>query len=93
MGKKLRKEYLIDYSLLIGENLQQANNQILLIILLKEFVKLNLNMDKKIENEKRVELNSNIESPLEYTNVKGNLLEQKCLCCCKNYQKDLMKKR
>ena len=67
MGKKLRKEYLIDYSLLIGEDLQQANNQILLIILLKEFIKLNLNMDKKIESEKRVELNSNIVSPVSNT--------------------------
>ena len=67
MGKKLRKEYLIDYSLLIGKDLQQANNQILLIILLKEFIKLNLNMDKKIESEKRVELNSNIVSPVSNT--------------------------
>ena len=23
----------------------------------------------------------------EYTNVKNNLMEQKCLCCNKNYQK------
>ena len=67
MGKKLRKEYPIGYSLLIGEDLQQANNQILLIILLKEFIKLNLNMDKKIESEKRVELNSNIVSPVSNT--------------------------
>ena len=67
MGKKLRKEYPIGYSLLIGEDLQQANNQIVLIILLKEFIKLNLNMDKKIESEKRVELNSNIVSPVSNT--------------------------
>ena len=28
---------------------------------------------------------------LEYTNVKDDLIEYKCLCCNKNYQKKLMK--
>ena len=48
MEKRLQKQYSIDFSLLIGEGLWQANNQILLIILLKEFMKSNENMDMKI---------------------------------------------
>ena len=33
----------------------------------------------------------NCDSFLEYTNFKDNLIEYKCLCCNKNYQKSLMK--
>ena len=73
--KRLQKQYSIDFSLLIGEGLCQANNQILLIILLKEFKKSKVNMDMKIENVKRVELNSDCECHFEYTSFKGNLLE------------------
>ena len=75
MEKRLQKQYSIDFSLLRGKGLWQANNQILLIILLKEFMKSNGNMDMKIENVKRVELNSDCECCFEYTNFKGNLLE------------------
>ena len=39
-----------------------------------------------IKNVKLAELNKNIcESFLEYTNLKDNLTEHKCLCCNKNY--------
>ena len=75
MEKRLQKQYSIDFSLLIGEGLWQANNQILLMILLKEFTKSNVNMDMKIENVKRVELNLDCECHFEYTSFKGNLLE------------------
>ena len=40
--KKLRKLYLRDCSLLTTQDLWQAHYQILLIILLKEFIKLNV---------------------------------------------------
>ena len=57
MEKKLQKPYLIDFNLLITQDLYQAHYQILLVILLKEFIKLNLNMDTVIKNVKLAELN------------------------------------
>ena len=41
--KKLQKTYLTDYNLLTVQNLWQAPYQVLLMILLKEFIKLNVN--------------------------------------------------
>ena len=40
------------------QDLPQANYQIVLIIKLKEFIKLNVNMDTMIINGKHVELNA-----------------------------------
>ena len=62
MEKKLQKPYLKTTSALIAQELLQAHYQILLIILLKEFTKLNLNMCMTTKNVKRVELNTNIVS-------------------------------
>ena len=45
METKLPKSYLTDYNLLRVQDLWQAHPQILLIILLKEFIKLNVNTD------------------------------------------------
>ena len=45
MEKKLRRPHFTDYNLLIVQDLWHAHYQILLIILLKEFIKVNLNMD------------------------------------------------
>ena len=59
MKKKLQKIYPTDYNLLIVQDLWQAHNQILLIIFLKEFIKLNVNKDTMIKNVKLVELNKN----------------------------------
>ena len=42
----------------------------------------------KIKNVKLVELNISIE----YTNLKDNLIEYKCLCCNKIYQQKFDKK-
>ena len=42
MKKKLQKLYLTDYNLLTTQDSWQAHLQILLIILLKEFIKLNV---------------------------------------------------
>ena len=49
MEKKLQKPYPTDYNSLIAQDLLQAHYQILLIILLKEFIKLNPNMDMTIK--------------------------------------------
>ena len=59
-GEKLKKKNHIDYNLLIALDLWQTLYQILLIIFLKEFIKLNANTDKKIKNMKLAELNINI---------------------------------
>ena len=53
MGKKLQKIYLKYYSSMIA----QAYYEILSIIILKELIKLNVNTDTMIENEKHVKSN------------------------------------
>ena len=45
MEKKLQKPYPTDYNLWIVQNLWQVRYKILLIILLKEYVKINVNID------------------------------------------------
>ena len=42
MEKKLQKQYFTSYSLLTAQDLWQAHYQILLIILMKDFTKLNV---------------------------------------------------
>ena len=45
-------------------------------------------MDTIIKTIKHAKLNAKYcECCLEYTNVKNNLIECKCFCCNKNYQK------
>ena len=83
MEKKLQKIYLIDYNLLIAQDLLQALYQILSTISLKEFIKSNVNTEMMIGNVKLVEFNINIGT-VEYTNLKHKLIEYKCLCCNKN---------
>ena len=58
MEKKLHNRYIINYNLLEVQDLRQAHYQILLIILLKELIKLNVNMNVIINIEERVELNT-----------------------------------
>ena len=69
MEKKLQKIYLTNYNLLIAQDLCQAHYQILLIILVNELVKLNVNMDIMIKNVKRVELNKKIGSAVSNTQM------------------------
>ena len=52
MKKKLQKIYLTDYNILITQSLWQAHYQILSIIFLKEFIKINVNTDKMIKKVK-----------------------------------------
>ena len=60
MEKKLEKPYLTDYNLLAVQDLWQAHYQILPIILLKKFIKLNINMGTMINSVKLAELNAKI---------------------------------
>ena len=60
MEKKLQKTYLTNYNLLIAQDLWQAHYQVLLIILLEKFIKLNVNTNTLIKNVKLVELNTKI---------------------------------
>ena len=62
MEIKLQKIYLTYYNLLIVQDLWQVHYQILSIIFLKEFVKLNVNTDKMTKNVKLAELNIKIVS-------------------------------
>ena len=61
---KLEKTCPTDYNLLIVQNFWEACYQVLLIILLKEFIKLNVNTNTMIKNVKLEELNINIETVL-----------------------------
>ena len=65
--------------------------QILSIILLKELIKLYVIICKYKHGNKKCEKYGNkdkdCECCLEYTSVRGDLIEYKCLRCNKNYQK------
>ena len=62
--------------------------QVLLIILLKEFMQLNVNTDTMIKSPKLAELNTEIETSfLNTKKIKDDEIECKCLCCNKNYKK------
>ena len=60
MEKKLQKIYLTYYNLLIVQDLWQAHYQILSIIFLKEFIELNVNLDRMVKNVKHLKLNVSI---------------------------------
>ena len=61
--EKLQKPYPTDYNLSIAQDLWQDYYQILLlIILLKKFIKLHVNMDMKIKNKKPKGLRTNTAS-------------------------------
>ena len=60
MEKKLQKINLKYYNLLIAQGLWQVYYQILSIIFLEEFIKLDVNTDAMIKTVKFKELNINI---------------------------------
>ena len=68
----------------MAQDLCQAHYQILSIIFLKEFIKLNVNTDTVVQNVKLVESNIKIATAFLNTNLKDNLIEYKCLLCNKN---------
>ena len=82
MDNKLQKPYATEYILLIASILCQAHNQILLIILLK----CKYGYDNK-KCETCAIKSKDCKCCFEYINLKGDLVENKCLCCSKNYQK------
>ena len=59
-GENITKIYLLYYNLLMAQDLGQIHCQILSIIFLKKFIKLNLNLDKMIKRVIHVELNISI---------------------------------
>ena len=59
MGTKLQKIYITYSNSLKKQGLWQAHYQILTIIFLKKFIKLNINTDTMIKNMKLVELHTN----------------------------------
>ena len=50
MEEKVQNMYLTNYNLLIAQDLWQVHYQILPIIFLKEFIKLNVDRDTLIRN-------------------------------------------
>ena len=71
------------------QGLWQANNEILSIIFLKEFIKLNVNMDTMIKNAELVEIHTEHATVfLEYTSFGYDVIECKCLCSNRNYQQE-----
>ena len=69
--KKIQKIYPKYYNLLIAQDLRQIHYQILSIILLKEFIELNVNLNTMIKNVKYR------DCFLEYTYFKDGLIENK----------------
>ena len=70
--EKMQKQYPTDYILLIVQDLWQTYYQILLIIMLQEFIRLNVSTDMKIKNVKLTELSTKIATAF----LNGNLIEQ-----------------
>ena len=83
-----KKLYPTDYNSLIVQDLWQALYQILFIILLKEFIELNVNKDIITKYVKHPESNTKITKLKllkikckhfrEYTTFKDNLIKHKC---------------
>ena len=69
MEKRLQKIYLTCYNLLIAEYLWQAHYEILSIIFLKVFIKLNVNLDMLVKNMELVELNISIATVFLNTQI------------------------
>ena len=57
MEKELQKIYLTYYNLLIVQGSWQAHYEILLIVFLSEFIKVNIYTDRMIKNVKLAESN------------------------------------
>ena len=69
MEKKVQKKYLTYYNLLIAQDLWQAHYQFMSIISLKEFTKLKVNANMRIQNVKIAELNISIASVFLNTQI------------------------
>ena len=67
--KNSQKLYLTDYNSLTAQSLWQASYQILLLTLLKEFMKLNIDSDMIIKNVNFAELNTKIATAFWNTQI------------------------
>ena len=68
------------------QSLWQAHYQ----VFLRKFIELNVNLETTTKIVKHVKLNISIATSfLEYTNFKGNIIEQKCLCHQRKFGKNL----
>ena len=75
-----------------AQDLWQVHYKIMLIILLHEFMKLNLNTGTMIKKSETCIITcKDGDSFFEYKNFKDDLMEYKCLACNKNYKKKLNK--
>ena len=80
-------------NLLTAQDLLEVHYQILSIIILKKFIKLNVNLDTMIKNVKHVELNINIWTA--FSNIKTlKMIQQNQDVCVvmKNYDRKLDEK-
>ena len=68
MEQKSQKGYLTNCNFLIVQDLWQAHSQFLLILLLEQFIKINVTMDTTTKTIKY----KNCDCFLEYTNFKDN---------------------
>ena len=69
MEKKFQKIYPTYYNLLIAHDLWQAHHQVLAIIFLNEFIKLNVNVNTMIKIVKISKLNINIATVFLNTQI------------------------
>ena len=73
MEKKTQKLYPTDCNFLIAQNLCKIHYQVLLIILLKEFIKSNVKINIIRKNVRRLELNTKIATA--FSNTKTLILK------------------
>ena len=86
MGKGSQKQYLTNHNLMMVKIYGKLI--ILLLILLIEFINLNVNIEMIRKKCKASKIkHKDCECCLKYTNVKNDSIQCKCLCCNKNYQK------
>ena len=74
--EQITKIYLTYYNLFIAQGLWQVLHQILLIIFLKEFIKVNVNTDMMIKKSETCGIKYNYcDCFLEQINFKDDLIE------------------
>ena len=94
MEKKSQKIYLTHYSLLIAQNLSQADYEFLSVNFVEEFIKLNVNTGTIIKKCETCGIKYKVwDCSLEYINFNYDYVyEHKCLWCNKNYQQTFHRK-
>ena len=99
-GEEMTKNVPYILQFIYSARLWQAHNQMLLITLLNDFIKLNVNTHMKIKNFKIKELNISIATVLQLFTQTLKMIEwhyiiligHKFLCCSKNYQQKFEEK-